>query len=203
MNDVLQQPSVLAFGGQGRSPFLCRLIARPGAYSGTVKAVLTFRNVAGVTISGFQIDANNEAEICGDFAFKGNGPSMPPRPAITNLRTSGVRTPSGTGWNMDQAADSKVSAVHYDGGTASVGLSLRLGGGGIWADNIFLGTGKLLVASHNCGLQNCGFFGGVQITDESTNYIHFDSCHFYPILRSGSWETILSPCRQAIRTLLM
>lgn len=189
------QSSVLSFRGQGRSPYLCRLIAMPGAYNATLKAVLTFRNVAGVTISGFQIDANNEAEVCGDFAWIGGtsateiaAPSC--HNEFTHLWGQNAKR---IGWNMDQAADSKVSAIHYHGGTASVGLSFRLGGGGIWADNVFLSTGKLLVTSQNCGLQNCGFFGGVEITGTAMNKIHLDSCHLYPYTPKRSFfSTVLN-----------
>ncbi|MGL4961245.1 MAG: hypothetical protein ACRC67_08420 [Inquilinus sp.] len=176
-----QQPAVLSFRGQGRSPFLCRLIAAPGAYGGTnLKAVLTFRNVVGVTISNFQIDAYNVAETCGDFAFIGNGTgSVAPscKNEFTHLWGQNAKK---IGWNLDQAADSKVSAIQYEGGTAPIGLSFKLHGGGIWADNIFLGTGKLLTACQNAGFQNCGFFDGVELADDAYNFIHFDSCHLYP-----------------------
>lgn len=193
-----QQPSVLSFRGTGRAPFLCRLIAKPGAYAAGTDgqpgpAVLTFRNVVGVTISGFQIDANNAADVCGDFAWVGGtsateiaAPSC--HNEFTHLWGQSARR---MGWNMDKAADCKVSAIHYRGGTASVGLSFRLGGGGIWADNVFLSMGKLLVTSQNCGLQNCGFFGGVEITGAALNNIHLDSCHLYPYTPKRSFATNL------------
>jgi len=179
---VKELAAVHSFKGQGRQPFLSRLIAKPGAYD-PGQAVLTFRNIAGKVISNFAIDANNEAEICGDFAWiGGTAPDIPEAPSCHNEFTdlwgsNALRM----GWNLDQAADCKVSAIHYDGGSASVGLSFRLAGGGIWADNIFLSTNaKLLLASQNAGFQNCGFFGGVELTGASTNYVHMDAVHLYP-----------------------
>jgi hypothetical protein len=183
--DPGQIPAVTAFRGQGRSPFLCRYIACPGQFPDPIKhinAVLTFRNVAGVTVSGFAIDANNEADVCGDFAWiGGTAPTIIEAPScaneFTNLWGQGARR---TGWNMNQAADSKLSSITYRGGTASVGLSLLLAGGGIWADNIFLSTGRLLIACQNAGLQNCGFFHGLEITGASNNYINLGATHLYP-----------------------
>jgi hypothetical protein len=177
-----QQPAVLSFRGQGRAPDLCRLIAKPGAYN-PGQAVLTFRNVFGVVVSGFEIDANDEAEIAGDFAWIGTVDGDPDSAApscnneFTHLYALKAKR---MGFNLDQAADCKVSSVWYRGGSASVGVSMRLGGGGIWADNIFCTTGKLLVSCQNAGFQNCGFFGGIQITDPALNLLHFDACHVYP-----------------------
>lgn len=181
-NIKAQQPAVLSFRGQGRAPDLCRLIAMPGAYA-PGQAVLTFRNVFGVVVSGFEIDANDEAEIAGDFAWSGtadgNDDSAAPscNNEFTHLYALKARR---MGFKLDQAADCKVSSIWYRGGTASVGVSMRLPGGGIWADNIFCTTGKFLVACQNAGFQNCGFFGGIQITDAASNLLHFDACHVYP-----------------------
>lgn len=175
--------SVLSFRGQGRAPFLCRLIAKPGAYAAG-QAVITFRNVAGKEVRNFSVESNNVADCSVDVRWVGTatGEVGGAAPSCSNTFTDiwSYRA-NRTHFDMRQAADTLVSNLHAEGGTAPIGFDFRLGGGGIWMDNCFSTIdAKLLLASQNAGIQNCGFFGGIEITDGSLNYVHFDSSHLYP-----------------------
>lgn len=169
-----QQPSIKGIKGEARGYFVSRFVAKAGAYTAG-QAVLTLRNAASVSVQGLHVDGANIADVGCDFAWLGAGPSLE-----NVFRDLFVENCNSTGLNLDNAGDTIISGIWYRGGSAPVGLSMQLPGGGIWADNVILGTGKLLLSCQNAGLQNCGFFQGVELTSPSYHNIHFDACHIYP-----------------------
>lgn len=169
-----QQPSIKGIKGEARGYFVSRFVAKAGAYAAG-QAVLTLRNAASVSVQGLHVDGANVADVGCDFAWLGAGPSLE-----NVFRDLFVENCNSTGLNLDNAGDTIISGIWYRGGSAPVGLSMQLPGGGIWADNVILSTGKLLLSCQNAGLQNCGFFQGVELTSPSYHNIHFDACHIYP-----------------------
>jgi hypothetical protein len=177
-----QQAAVLCFVGNGRSPFLCRLIAKAGAYAAD-EAVITFRNVSGVTVGNFQVDAANVADVACDFAWIGTASGVPGTEAPTcenEFSSIWANNANKLGVNLDQAADCLIQSIHYRGGTAPIGVSMQLGGGWIGADNLVVATGRFRVACQNAGIQNSVFFSGIEISGAALDHIHFDACHLYP-----------------------
>lgn len=173
--------AVLSFKGQGRSLFLSRFIAI-GALWPAGHAVVTARNIAGKIIGNFQVDAAMLADSACDFAWIGTASGVPgtAAPSCSNeFSRIWAENARRLGVNLNQAADCKVSTILYRGGTAEIGVSMRLPGGGIWADTVFTGSGRFLVSCQNGGFVNCGFFSGIETTDAALNHIGLYSTHAY------------------------
>lgn len=174
--------AVLSFRGQGRAPFLARFIAIPGTWL-PGNAVITARNIAGKSIGSFHVDTAGLADKGVDFAWIGTFDGTPgaAAPSCENTFTDmWVENANKIGYDLDQAADCKISGLMYRGGKAAIAISMRLPGGGIWADNIVIGTGRLRVSCQNGAFPNSGFFSGVEIADAALNHINFGGSHIYP-----------------------
>jgi hypothetical protein len=178
-----ERTAVHCFKGQGRQPFLARFIALPGGTWPDGHAVVCGRNLAVKQVGNFAVNANNVADVGLDLAWRGthDGTLGAAAPSCGNEFTDlFVENARRVGVNLDQAADCKISAIQYRGGTASIGISMRLPGGGIWADNLFCGTGRLRLTCQNAGLVNCGFFSGFEIAGPAFNHINLGASHMYP-----------------------
>ncbi|MGO4125726.1 hypothetical protein AB4Z01_15095 [Inquilinus sp. YAF38] len=173
-----ENAAVHSFKGQGRQPFLARFIAI-GTWPAN-HAVVTGRNMVAKTVGNFAVDASGIADQAVDLAYVGNGPGGVAPSCGNEFISIWAENALKLGINLDQAADCKISAIQYRGGSPEIGISMQLGGGGIWADTLFVGAGRFRIACQNAGLQNCGFFSGIEISGPAFNHIHFDSAHIYP-----------------------
>ncbi len=90
---------------------------------------------------------------------------------------------------LDQAADSEIQMITYrDGGRgtkATVGLSLKLPGGGIWARNLFIYDGRVEIAGQNATISDSTLFGGLQTVGAGINMLVLGNCQIAPDPNTG------------------
>lgn len=178
-----EKTAVHCFKGQGRQPFVARFIALASGTWPDGHAVICGRNLALKTVDNFAIQANGVADVGLDLEWRGTVDGVPgsSAPSCGNTFTNFVvENAKSLGINLDQAADCKISTILYRGGAPAVGISMRLPGGGIWADNIFCANGRFRISCQNSGILNSGFFNGIEIIDEALNDNYFGSSHIYP-----------------------
>ncbi|MGO1077981.1 tail fiber domain-containing protein [Inquilinus sp. CA228] len=180
-----QQVCLKALIGAGSIWYGSRFVADPDAYTevpvtpGRAAAVITARNVASTVITGINIDAAGVADVCIDAAWIGSWNGVPglAAPACFNTFADWLcENAKLKGIIVDGGADSRISNLSYRGGTASVGLSMQLSGGGIWVDNIHLYKGRLEIACQNASIVNSFLAHGVRIVGASYDMINLHAC---------------------------
>jgi hypothetical protein len=180
-----QWPALVSLFGDGRVSSVFK--ARPGAY-GSNQYVITARNTAGVSYRDFGVNGDGVATKGIDFAWvggsSGNPILAPSNPNIfQNIFVEGC---SVTSFNLDQCHDSKISGLWSRGVTPGNYAVLMNGSGGkLGASDLYVSSGLVQIACQDAGFQNCGFFGGVELSGAGFNVITFDGCHVYPNSATG------------------
>ncbi len=177
-----QQAGVRGLIGEGGAFLGSRLVARAGSAAYVAgSAVFTLRNAAQQVISGVYIDGSDLADTLIDAAWLGGGLSTsdPTAPACNNTFENLIgQNAKAKGFNFDQAADCLVQNVTYRdaGNKATVAMSLKLPGGGIWANNLHFYNGRLELSAQNSRVSDSALLGGVQIVGAGISMIELDNC---------------------------
>ena len=173
-----EQPFVRTFMGDAHANFGARIFALPGF---TGEAVLFGRNTALRTVKNLHVDAAGIANVAIDISWVGSASGVPgtAAPACFN-EISGLFGANALqmGIALDGQADSLVQNINYGGGSAPVGFSLQLPGGGIWANNIHIHQGRTLIAAQNARISDSVLLNGVRIVSSSPDLLEFTSCQF-------------------------
>jgi len=186
-----EQPFVRAFFGDAFANFCARIFARTGF---TGEAVLFGRNTALRSVKNLHVDAANIADVAIDISWVGTASgSGGAAPACFN-EFSGLLGQNALekGIVLDGAADSLVQNINYSGGTAEVGFSLQLSGGGIWANNIHIHRGRTEIQAQNARISDSVLLNGVQIVGQALDLLEFTSCQFSTDPTNG-WTIYSNP----------
>lgn len=181
------QPSARGLIGEGLVLFGARFVAKAGAYS-SGQAVLTARNMTNKVITGLHIDCAFNADVGLDAEWVGTIDGNPGSvaPACGNTFSNIiVENALVLGINFDQAGDCLIQNVVYRGGTPPVGMSLRLPGGGIWANNVKVYRGRIELSCQNAALSDCIIAGGLRLMDEAFNSIDIRACQIFQDPETG------------------
>lgn len=185
-NAAGQQPGLRALIGIGGISFGSRFAAKPGAYM-PGDAMFTLRNAASQLVRGlnFYGAANSGdppvADICVDLAWRGSWSGVPGEAAPACANTFAdlfCQNAKEIGIILDGAADSEISNINYSGGTAKIGLSMKLAGGGIWANNVHIYQGRVEIAAQNARISDSFMAKGVRIVSSALQLLEFTSCQF-------------------------
>lgn len=174
-----QQPFVRAFLGDVYASFGARIFALPGF---TGEAVVFGRNAAGATVKDIHVDGANIANPI-DISWIGTASGAPgsAAPACLNQFTGWFiegAVAGGTGIRLDGGADTLIQNIVYRGGAASVGLSLILPGGGIWANNVHVYQGRVEIAAQNARISDSVLLNGLRVVSAALDMLEFSSCQF-------------------------
>ena len=180
-----QWQTLYSMFGDGRLSTVFK--ARAGAY-GSGQYVITARNIAGVTYRDFGVNGDGVATKGIDFAWiggsAGNPILSPSNPNIfQNIFVEGC---SVTSFNLDQCHDTKISGLWCRGVTpGNYAVYMNGNGGKLAASDCYISSGLIQISCQSAGFQNCGFFGGVELSGSSYNVMSFDGCHVYPNSATG------------------
>lgn len=191
------QPSARGLIGEGLVLFGARFVAKPGAYS-SGQAVLTGNNLSYKVIRGIHIDCASVADVGLNAAWIGTADGNPgsAAPACANTFADLVcENALVQGYNFNQGADCLIQNISYRGGTPAVGMSLKLPGGGIWANNIKLYRGLLDICCQNGSVSDSVFAGGIRIPEAAVDNLEFRSCQIFqdPVTGYSVNSTVPSP----------
>lgn len=196
--DAGQQPCLKALIGEGAIWYGSRFLAQANAYGtpGTYglnpntnkkefqnvgPAVLTLRNAGASVVQGVHVDAASNADVCIDAAWIGTSDGVPDSvaPACDNtFRDWFCESARLKGVLLDQAADCDISNINYRGGNAVVAISMKLPGGGIWANNLHVYQGRVDIAAQNACISDSVLLKGIQVVSASFDLLEFKSCQF-------------------------
>ena len=174
-----EQPFVRGVIGDTYAYFGARIFALPGFVG---EAVVFGRNCAGKTIKNIHVDGANIANPI-DISWIGTASGVPATaaPACFNELTGWFVdncAAGGTGIRVDGMADSLIANLNYRGGSPLVGMSMSLPGGGIWANNIHIHTGRFDIAAQNARISDSVLLNGVRVISQSLDMLEFTSCQF-------------------------
>ncbi|MGF6229607.1 hypothetical protein QFZ27_003562 [Inquilinus ginsengisoli] len=186
-----EQPFVRAFFGDVFANFSARIFALPGF---TGEAVLFGRNAAFRAVKNLHVDAANIADVAIDISWIGTASgSGGVAPSCINEFTGWLAENAIVkGIVVDGAADSLVQNLNYRGGTPQIGFSLRLPGGGIWANNIHIHRGRTEIEAQNARISDSVLLNGVQIVGQALDLLEFTSCQFSTDPTNG-WTIYSNP----------